>query len=188
MSICEYSTVSTCCLFVATVESFPLLLVLLPDIDKPVSPLSFVIHSEPWTQVTQLFESRLISACVFHVLKQVWLLSLPDKGMACCTSSPRLCSRSSAYTLALGLGFVTMGTSRILLLKFSANAGEKYISYVEIIEWTCPSFLKKSSCWLTSVLFAVTLQRTSTTSSLHLSTCLQSCSNCFSAWWCQSES
>ncbi|XP_034549589.1 probable UDP-sugar transporter protein SLC35A5 [Notolabrus celidotus] len=46
--------------------------------------------------------------------------------MACCTSSPRLCSRSSAYTLALGLGFVTLGTSRILLLKFSANAQNKY--------------------------------------------------------------
>lgn len=43
--------------------------------------------------------------------------------MACCK---RLCSRSSAYTLALGLGFVTLGTSRILLLKFSANAENKY--------------------------------------------------------------
>lgn len=43
--------------------------------------------------------------------------------MGCCR---RLCSRSSAYTLALGLGFVTLGTSRILLLKFSANAENKY--------------------------------------------------------------
>lgn len=43
--------------------------------------------------------------------------------MGCCK---RLCSRSSAYTLALGLGFVTLGTSRILLLKFSANAENKY--------------------------------------------------------------
>lgn len=43
--------------------------------------------------------------------------------MGCCK---RLCSRSSAYTLALGLGFVTLGTSRILLLKFSSNAENKY--------------------------------------------------------------
>lgn len=46
--------------------------------------------------------------------------------MACCTSPSRLCSRSSVYTLALGLGFITLGTSRILLLKFSANADNKY--------------------------------------------------------------
>ncbi|XP_041857439.1 probable UDP-sugar transporter protein SLC35A5 isoform X3 [Melanotaenia boesemani] len=46
--------------------------------------------------------------------------------MVCCQSCPRLCSRSSAYTLVLGLGFITLGTSRILLLKFSVNAENKY--------------------------------------------------------------
>lgn len=46
--------------------------------------------------------------------------------MPCCRTCSWVCSRSSAYTLVLGLGFVILGTSRILLLKFSANAENKY--------------------------------------------------------------
>ncbi|KAI5621197.1 putative UDP-sugar transporter protein SLC35A5 isoform X1 [Silurus asotus] len=45
---------------------------------------------------------------------------------SCCSSSAWLCSRSSAYTLVLGLVFITLGTSRIILLKFSENEENKY--------------------------------------------------------------
>lgn len=53
----------------------------------------------------------------------------PAVAMVTCRWCPGLRTRSSAYTLALGLGFVTLGTGRILLLKFSANAGDQQRVY-----------------------------------------------------------
>uniref|UniRef100_W5M0X1 Solute carrier family 35 member A5 n=1 Tax=Lepisosteus oculatus TaxID=7918 RepID=W5M0X1_LEPOC len=53
-------------------------------------------------------------------------LSESDAMAPQCSSCPWLWSRACAYTVVLGAGFVTLGTSRILLLKLSANAEDKY--------------------------------------------------------------
>ncbi|KAJ8004694.1 hypothetical protein DPEC_G00138970 [Dallia pectoralis] len=50
----------------------------------------------------------------------------PAGYMACCGQTSRPWRLSSTYTLAMGLGFVTLGTSRIVLLKMSANTQNKY--------------------------------------------------------------
>ncbi|XP_063070060.1 UDP-sugar transporter protein SLC35A5 [Engraulis encrasicolus] len=52
-------------------------------------------------------------------------LSASRSCSSCCPQACR-CSRTSICTLGLGLGFVILGTSRILLLKFAANADNKY--------------------------------------------------------------
>ncbi|KAL4656840.1 putative UDP-sugar transporter protein SLC35A5 [Arapaima gigas] len=62
--------------------------------------------------------------CVRPIVSSFWHTCIADGIFF--QSHPALCSRSSVYTLALALGFITLGTSRILLLKFSANADNKY--------------------------------------------------------------
>ncbi|KAG8000989.1 putative UDP-sugar transporter protein SLC35A5 [Nibea albiflora] len=92
------------------------------------------------------YQQRLCFLCVPAILTA----SSPVLAMVSCHSCPRLCSRSSAYTLALGLGFIILGTSRILLLKFAANAEGRScrelgcsssVSFLGSLKWAVPAFL-----------------------------------------------
>ncbi|KAI1899637.1 hypothetical protein AGOR_G00063830 [Albula goreensis] len=66
----------------------------------------------------------------------------------CCPQS-RLCS-CSAYSLALGFGFVSLGTSRVLLLKFSANEENTY-DYLPASVNLCAEAIKLVFCLVMSL-------------------------------------
>ncbi|KAA0715628.1 putative UDP-sugar transporter protein SLC35A5 [Triplophysa tibetana] len=88
--------------------------------------------------------------CVSTYGQVVLFIMAPFSSSSCCGGpSSRVCSRSSVYTLALGLGFITLGTSRILLLKFSANEEGRsrtgFGSFLSYLKWRHLSWVQWAS-------------------------------------------
>ncbi|KAF6121751.1 hypothetical protein HJG60_017508 [Phyllostomus discolor] len=67
-----------------------------------------------------------------------------------CCGHPMLCSLSTMYTFLLGAIFIALSSSRILLVKYSANEENKY-DYLPTTVNVCSELVKLVFCVLVSI-------------------------------------